>query len=624
MVICPGTLVKSIAMRNRGVPLRNYLAFTMSHELGHKIDSSKFGIYEAFKSCLLETKQFKLAQKKKLGEVTADYWAAETMARLRPGAAGDTPGLVKLALRELCRNKSNDLHPEGDTRVGFMGGNARIFSQAGCGELTGARKVCALEGTLVVGAGGTRPGGGRSSEDQVRGGAPLTRGTPNAAFLDEAEGILNSVSPEAAYRFLQKLSGGVAKEAFQNMYNARYQLDPSILREVIYDDQESPLIREIARREIERRMAGATTRALSRDYGMRPERALVLEHRLRRTLSRGEDAETARQLAGLMDTLTPAQIAQRLLRFQVEREALGRSKSDPTRLALVRREIWAAHEALGKEKGEGEEDDFRKLFARSWADIKRADLEFRRILDDAVEGDAGSKARLFRRLDGELALDFMGVHVSPGGDSALAVKLARVYARRATDGTLYLDLRARQHGFDEANGKPRQTLRLGKEDREIAAALEAFNQRASHGEARFRVGGRLQRFTVAGEAGETGRSFWRTDAKGGLVEYSPTAVDRSTAPRPTAPPLPTTVSPARAGALFKSYCAGCHGPGGRAPRFLDEKGKLFPRTVDLDRMLRSLRREDGSKFMPPLGTPESQSLSSDARDALIRWVEQEK
>ena len=219
--------------------------------------------------------------------------------------------------------------------------------------------------------------------------------------------------------------------------------------------------------------------------------------RLRQALQRGDDDTAAKTIATLMGLLNPTQLKKAYGDLQGQVAALSKNNSDPTRLSMARHVFWAVKEALGKDKdpSDAPEGTFRELISAELKISKETTEAFKKKLGVAASGDESARKELLDSLDGESVLDFISAQLK-SGDEDTAVKLAKVFGRKAADGMYYLDLSSRDVSFDSA-GKAHQSLRLGKGDDQIKVALKAFDRVPPVDfESRIVTSSRLQRFAL--------------------------------------------------------------------------------------------------------------------------------
>ena len=231
-------------------------------------------------------------------EATADFWAGETIARLFPGSSPEE--LIehaKSATVERCDDGADDDHPPGKYRINMIGRNPSLLGRIGCEGTPPDQPLCNLAGAAASGSSGQRqsqpqsqsqsqseeptparvPDRNETLADEVRSGNPERGSEPNPVFFDAAEELIDRLTPRQAFAFISAIPNRAARRAFQGIYEARYIVDPAVLRDTIYDPKRETGLREAALREISNRLKSGSVGLIADTFGMRPEHAAIFE-----------------------------------------------------------------------------------------------------------------------------------------------------------------------------------------------------------------------------------------------------------------------------------------------------------------------------------------------------------
>jgi hypothetical protein len=468
-------------------------------------------------------------------EATADFWAGETIARLYPGSSPeDLVKHSKAAVVERCGDGVSDDHPPGKYRVNMIGRNRTLLGRIGCEGTTPDQPVCDLTGAAAIGGSGQSQTESRQEEptparvadrsetlsDEVRSGNPERGSEPNPVFFDAAEELMDRLTPRQAFLFISKIPNREARRAFQGIYEARYIVDPGVLRDAVYDPKTEIGIREAAFRELSNRLKGDSVKLIADAFSVRPEHAAIFEGRLRQAIQRGDERAVATTIATLLGLLNPIQLKKNYDELQGQVAALSKNHSDPIRLSIARHILWAVKQALGKDRDSNDalEGAFRARVEPELKTSLETTVAFKKQLTVAASGDESARKDLVDSLDGESVLDFISAQLR-NGDEDTAVKLAKVFGRKSADGMYYLDLSSRDLGFDSA-AKAHQSMRLGKGDEQIKLALKAFDRVSPvDNESKIVVSSRLQRFAIESHPlDQKDRAFFALSSSGDSIE----------------------------------------------------------------------------------------------------------
>lgn len=130
IVLCPGMLIASIeSAKVAGLPQSEYLSgiiATVAHELAHQFDYRDFPRDYEFLANRLERVRSELGVPRLdgyLSEISADYWANETLALFLKGKESSKVrrSVLKLSLEDLCATDDDGIHPSGAFRIERVG-----------------------------------------------------------------------------------------------------------------------------------------------------------------------------------------------------------------------------------------------------------------------------------------------------------------------------------------------------------------------------------------------------------------------------------------------------------------------------------------------------------------------
>ncbi len=152
IVLCPGLLISLKDFGTNKEEIKNALAFTFGHELGHSVDASEFPeAYSKMQNCY-ETVSGNpdIWKEDSASEISSDYWGGIVLShRLKNLAPADAARSIAYASDGLCSNtKGTQGHSDGAFRVNQNIGKHQLISEVlECAPATKDAPFCSLRGT---------------------------------------------------------------------------------------------------------------------------------------------------------------------------------------------------------------------------------------------------------------------------------------------------------------------------------------------------------------------------------------------------------------------------------------------------------------------------------------------
>ncbi|MBY0371847.1 hypothetical protein K2X33_14275 [bacterium] len=162
VVLCPGVSLRALAAREQGRYTPDFAKQAtyslLSHELAHPIDARKHPqAYNNWMGCARQAASENSTlpvTPRKLSELSADQWSAETLAMLvEQGKVSreEVAGILAFGSLNYCLmpERKNGTHPDGRFRIDFKGRNPRLRQALGCAPLPPTTLSCGVEGSTL-------------------------------------------------------------------------------------------------------------------------------------------------------------------------------------------------------------------------------------------------------------------------------------------------------------------------------------------------------------------------------------------------------------------------------------------------------------------------------------------